>query len=79
MPRGKALRKWRAVLNKRRSGLISGEHYIPALFARHVPQARQMLRKLQDRHMVCEPIMGRLWKAGSHVIALRGRGLSTVY
>ena len=56
MPRGEALRKWRAVLNKRRSGLISGEHYIPALFARHVPQARQMLRKLQDRHMVCEPI-----------------------
>src|SRR5712691_2767230 len=24
MPRGEALRKWRAVLNKRRSGLISG-------------------------------------------------------
>ena len=30
---------------------------IPALFARHVPQARQMLRKLLDGHIVCEPIM----------------------
>jgi len=30
---------------------------IPALFARHVPQARQMLRKLLDGHIICEPIM----------------------
>lgn len=30
---------------------------IPALFARHVPQARQMLRKLLDGHIVCEPIL----------------------
>ena len=30
---------------------------IPTLFARHVPQARQMLRKLLDGHIVCEPIM----------------------
>lgn len=30
---------------------------IPALFARHVPQARQMLRKLLDGHILCEPIM----------------------
>ena len=30
---------------------------IPALFARHVPQARQMLRKLLDGHIACEPIM----------------------
>ena len=29
---------------------------LPALFARHVPQARQMLRKLLDGHIVCEPI-----------------------
>jgi site-specific DNA recombinase len=30
---------------------------LPALFSRHVPQARQMLRKLLDGHIVCEPIM----------------------
>jgi site-specific DNA recombinase len=30
---------------------------IPALFARHVPLARQMLRKLLDGHILCEPIM----------------------
>jgi hypothetical protein len=30
---------------------------IPALFARHVPQARQMLRKFLDGHIACEPIM----------------------
>ena len=30
---------------------------IPALFGRHVPQARQMLRKLLDGHILCEPIM----------------------
>jgi hypothetical protein len=30
---------------------------IPALFARHVPLARQMLRKLLDGHVVCEPIV----------------------
>jgi site-specific DNA recombinase len=30
---------------------------IPALFARHVPQARQMLRKLLDGHIMCEPIV----------------------
>jgi len=29
----------------------------PALFARHVPQARQMFRKLLDGHIMCEPIM----------------------
>lgn len=28
---------------------------LPALFARHVPQARQMLRKLLDGHILCEP------------------------
>lgn len=35
---------------------------IPALFARHVPQARQMLRKLLDGNIMCEPIVvnGRL-------------------
>lgn len=30
---------------------------IPALFARHVPQARQMLRKLLDGHIMCEPVV----------------------
>ena len=30
---------------------------IPALFVRHVPQARQMLRKLLDGHIQCEPII----------------------
>jgi site-specific DNA recombinase len=30
---------------------------IPALFARHVPLARQMLRKLLDGYILCEPIM----------------------
>ena len=30
---------------------------IPALFSRHVPLARQMLRKLLDGHIVCEPIV----------------------
>lgn len=30
---------------------------IPTLFARHVPLARQMFRKLLDGHIVCEPIM----------------------
>ena len=30
---------------------------IPALFARHVPQARQMLRKLLDGHISCEAII----------------------
>ena len=30
---------------------------VPSLFARHVPQARQMLRKLLDGHIACEPIM----------------------
>ncbi|HEV8620999.1 MAG TPA: recombinase family protein [Nitrospiraceae bacterium] len=30
---------------------------IPALFARHVPLARQMLRKLLDGDILCEPIM----------------------
>ncbi len=30
---------------------------LPALFARHVPLARQMLRKLLDGHIMCEPIM----------------------
>ena len=27
------------------------------LFSQHVPQARQMLRKLLDGHILCEPIM----------------------
>lgn len=30
---------------------------LPALFSRHVPLARQMLRKLLDGHILCEPIM----------------------
>lgn len=30
---------------------------IPALFSRHVPHARQMLRKLLDGHILCEPII----------------------
>ena len=30
---------------------------IPALFARHVPLARLMLRKLLNGHIVCEPIV----------------------
>ncbi len=30
---------------------------LPALFSRHIPLARQMLRKLLDGHIVCEPIM----------------------
>jgi len=30
---------------------------IPALFGRHVPQARQMLRMLLDGHILCEPIL----------------------
>ena len=29
---------------------------IPALFTRHVPLARQMLRRLLDGHIMCEPI-----------------------
>ena len=29
---------------------------IPALFARHVPQARLMLKKLLNGHIICEPI-----------------------
>lgn len=29
---------------------------LPGLFARHVPHARQMLRKLLDGHILCEPI-----------------------
>jgi len=30
---------------------------LPALFCRHVPLARQMLRKLLDGHIMCEPIV----------------------
>ena len=30
---------------------------LPSLFGRHVPQARQMLRKLLDGHILCEPIV----------------------
>ncbi len=30
---------------------------LPALFGRHVPLARQMLRKLLDGHIMCEPIL----------------------
>jgi hypothetical protein len=30
---------------------------IPALFSRHISLARQMLRKLLDGHILCEPIM----------------------
>lgn len=30
---------------------------VPALFGRHVPLARQMLRRLLDGHISCEPIM----------------------
>jgi hypothetical protein len=30
---------------------------LPALFGRHVPLARQMLRKLLDGHIMCEPIV----------------------
>lgn len=30
---------------------------IPALLSRHVPQARQMLKKLLDGHILCEPIV----------------------
>ena len=30
---------------------------LPALFLRHVPMARQVLRKLLDGHILCEPIM----------------------
>jgi hypothetical protein len=30
---------------------------VPALFGRHIPFARQMLRKLLDGHVVCEPIV----------------------
>lgn len=30
---------------------------VPTLFVRHVPQARQMLRRLLDGHIVCEPIV----------------------
>lgn len=30
---------------------------IPALFARHVPQVCQLLRKLLDGHILCEPIV----------------------
>ena len=30
---------------------------IPGLFSRHVPLARQMLRKILDGHILCEPIM----------------------
>ena len=31
--------------------------HLPTLFARHVPQARQMLRKLIEGHILCEPIV----------------------
>ncbi|HWV46340.1 MAG TPA: zinc ribbon domain-containing protein [Nitrospira sp.] len=30
---------------------------LPSLFGRHVPQARQMLRKVLDGHILCEPIL----------------------
>jgi site-specific DNA recombinase len=30
---------------------------LPAVFGRHVPMARQLLRKLLDGHILCEPIM----------------------
>jgi site-specific DNA recombinase len=30
---------------------------LPSLFLRHVPQARQVLRKLLNGHILCEPIM----------------------
>lgn len=32
-------------------------NHLPAPFARHVPQARQMLRKLIDGHILREPIV----------------------
>ena len=30
---------------------------LPSLIGRHIPQARQMLRKLLDGHILCEPIL----------------------
>jgi hypothetical protein len=48
---------------------------ILALFARHVPPARQMLKKLLDGHIVYEPIMDG-GKAGYRFTAT---GTSTTY
>ena len=51
---------------------------IPALFARHVPHARQRLKKLLDGHIVCEPIREG-GKAGRQDIALRRPEHSIAY
>jgi len=37
---------------------------IPALLSRHLPQARQLLRKLLDGHIMCEPIADEDGKPG---------------
>ena len=37
---------------------------IPALLSRHIPQARQLLKKLLDGHIMCEPIVDEKGKAG---------------
>lgn len=37
---------------------------IPALLSRHLPQARQILRKLLDGHIMCEPTVDGNGKAG---------------
>ncbi len=59
---------WRTVL-EREFSLIRARIYhfakavqskwndLPALFGRHVPMAPQMLRKLLDGHILCEPVL----------------------
>jgi hypothetical protein len=37
---------------------------IPSLLSRHLPQARQLLRKLLDGHIMCEPIVDEDGKPG---------------
>ena len=37
---------------------------IPGLLSRHLPQARQLLRKLLDGHITCEPIADEDGKPG---------------
>ena len=37
---------------------------IPALLSRHIPQARQMLKKLLDGHIMCEPMVDENGRRG---------------
>ena len=48
---------------------------IPTLFARQIPLARQMLRKLLDGHIVCEPVE----KGGKPSVTLKTSGNPDLY